>query len=68
MIIKPKPRYEIAQYRTFIRDAAPYVSLIIGRRLSAAEADLLTDEQIHAIALKIDERVKDMKIEDKGES
>lgn len=61
MITKPEPRYELSKYRDFIRDAAPYVSLIVGRRIAKTEADLLTDEQIRAIALKIDERVKDLK-------
>lgn len=63
MIQKPTPRYEIARYREFIRDAAPYVSLIVGRRIAAVEADLLTDDQIREIAVKIDSRVKDMKKE-----
>jgi hypothetical protein len=61
MIQKAKPRYELSKYREFIRDAAPYVSLIVGRRISAVEADLMTDDQIREIAVKIDERVKDLK-------
>lgn len=61
MIRKAEPKYELSRYRQFIREAAPYVSLIVGRRLSAVEADLLSDEQIRQIAIKIDERVKDLK-------
>ena len=55
------PRYELSQYRQFIRDAAPFVSLIAGRRISKAEAELLTDEQMTALALMIDKRVDDLK-------
>jgi hypothetical protein len=61
MMQKPQPRFELSKYRDFIREAAPYVSLIVGRRISATEADLLTDDQIKAIAVKIDARVKDLK-------
>lgn len=57
-----KPNYEIAEYRKFIRDAAPFVSLVIGRKLKPAEADLLSDEEMLRIAEKIDERVRDLNI------
>lgn len=56
-----QPQYELSQYRQFIRDAAPFVSLIAGRRISAVEADLLSDDQIRTLALQIDQRVKDLK-------
>jgi hypothetical protein len=55
-----KPKYELQRYRDFIREAVPYVSLIIGRRMSAAEAALLTDDEITKIALVIDSRVGDL--------
>ena len=58
---KPDPKFELSHYRQFIRDAAPYVSLIAGRRVSAVEADTLTDEQIKDIAHLIDSRVQDLK-------
>lgn len=56
-----KPRFELEVYRQFIRDAAPYVSVVLGRRLSAADGNLLTDAEIAKIAVLIDERVKDLK-------
>ena len=58
---KPDPKFELSHYRQFIRDAAPYVSLIAGRRVSVVEADSLTDDQIKDIAHLIDSRVKDLK-------
>jgi hypothetical protein len=61
-----KPKYELQKYRDFIREAGPYVSLIIGRRLKAADAALLTDAEIAKIALLIDSRVGDLN-KSKGE-
>ena len=58
---KPDPKFELSHYRKFIREAAPYVSLIAGRRISAVEADTLTDEQIRDIAHLVDSRVQDLK-------
>jgi len=55
-----KPNFDLATYRKFIRDAAPFVSLVIGRKIHASEGDLLSDEAITEIAAKIDERVKDL--------
>ncbi|MES2965039.1 MAG: hypothetical protein V4760_14230 [Bdellovibrionota bacterium] len=55
------PRYELEIYRQFIREAAPYVSVIIGRRIQVSEASLMTDDEIAKIALIIDERVKELK-------
>lgn len=63
-----KPRYELEVYRQFIRDAAPYVSVVIGRRLQAADGNLLTDDEISKIAVIIDERVKDLKPVNGGKS
>lgn len=58
---KPDPVYELSHYRQFVRDAASYVSLIAGRRISSVEADTMTDEQVKDLALLIDSRVKDLK-------
>lgn len=55
-----KPRYELNVYRQFIKEASPYVSLVVGRRIQPADADLMTDEQVTQLALLIDERVKDL--------
>jgi hypothetical protein len=55
-----KPRYELAQYRQFIRDAAPYVSLVVGRKIRALDADKLKVQELTEIALLIDERVQDL--------
>lgn len=55
-----EPKYDLATYRKFIRDAAPFVSLVIGRKLKSSEADLLSDEAMVEIAEKIDVRVKDI--------
>lgn len=55
-----KPNYDLSAYRKFIREAAPFVSLVIGRKVKAAEADLLSDEAMLEIAEKIDARVKDL--------
>lgn len=55
-----QPKYDIATYRKFIKDAAPFVSLVIGRKIHASESDLLSDEAMIAVAEKIDARVKDL--------
>lgn len=55
-----QPRYELEVYRQFIRDAAPYVSIVVGRRIQASEANLMTDEELTKIALLIDSRVKEL--------
>jgi len=56
-----QPRYDLETYRQFIRDAAPYVSIVLGRRIQPSEANTLTDEEMVKIALLIDSRVKDLK-------
>jgi hypothetical protein len=55
-----EPKFELAEYRKFIRDAAPFVSLVLGRKIKPAEADLLSDTEMLVIAEKIDLRVKDL--------
>lgn len=55
-----EPKYDLATYRRFVRDAAPFVSLVLGRKIAAAEADLLSDTEMLSIAEKIDVRVKDL--------
>ncbi|RYZ74425.1 MAG: hypothetical protein EOP05_09235 [Proteobacteria bacterium] len=55
-----EPKFELAEYRKFIREAAPFVSLVLGRKLKPAEADLLSDTEMVVIAEKIDKRVKDL--------
>ena len=55
-----EPNFPLADYRKFIRDAAPFVSLVLGRKVKAAEADLLSDTEMLDIAEKIDKRVKDL--------
>ena len=61
MKLPPKPKYELERYRQFIRDAAPYVSILLGQRIQPTDADKLTDEQITAIGLLIDDRADDLK-------
>ncbi len=60
-LIKTTPKFELKVYRDFIREAAPYVSLIVGKRLTAADADKISDADLSQLALKIDERVTDLK-------
>jgi hypothetical protein len=55
-----QPRYDLEIYRQFIRDAAPYVSIVLGRRIQPSEANTLTDDEMVKIALLIDSRVKDL--------
>jgi hypothetical protein len=59
-LIKTTPKYELKVYRDFIREAAAYVTLVTGRKLTATDADKLSDTEISKIALLIDERVTDM--------
>lgn len=56
-----RPKYSLDEYRKFIREAAPYISLIAGRRIRPTEADTMTDEEITRLALQIDERVDNLK-------
>lgn len=56
-----RPRYSLDEYRKFIREAAPYISLIAGRRIRASEADTMSDEAVEKLALLIDSRVDDLK-------
>ena len=55
-----KPKYHLDVYRKFIREAAPYVSIVVGRKVSPKEAETLTDEQLTPMALLIDMRVEDL--------
>lgn len=55
-----EPRYDLSVYRNFIREAAPYVSLVIGRRILASQAETLSEAELKAIALVIDSRVDDL--------
>ncbi|HVK60934.1 MAG TPA: hypothetical protein VM432_05260 [Bdellovibrionales bacterium] len=59
-LIKTTPKFELKVYRDFIREAAPYVSLILGQKVKADDADKLSDAELSKIALKIDERVTDL--------
>ncbi len=61
---KAKPKFELAEYRQFIRDAWSYVSIVAGRKLRAEDADRLSDEEIREIALLIDERAEELKKRD----
>lgn len=54
------PKFELSRYRQFIREAAPYVSLVVGRRIRALDADKMSAQEITEIALMLDERVKDL--------
>ena len=58
-----KPNYDLSAYRKFIREAAPFVSLVIGRKIKPAEGDLLSDAALLEIAQKIDERAKDLNVQ-----
>ncbi len=57
---KPEPKFPLDVYRAFIRDAAAYVSLVVGRKISAAEADVMSEEELKRIAVIIDSRVDDL--------
>jgi len=62
MKMKPerRPRYSLEEYRKFIREAAPYMSLIAGRRIRPSEAETMTDEEVEKLALIVDSRVDDL--------
>jgi hypothetical protein len=49
-------KFELEVYRQFIRDAAPFVSLVAGRKIRAEDAEKFTDEEMSILALRIDER------------
>ena len=55
-----EPKFELAAYRKFVREAASFVSIIIGRKINASEGDLLSDDEMVKIAEKIDVRVQDL--------
>ena len=55
-----EPKFPLSEYRKFIREASPFVSLVLGRKIKAAEADLLSDAEMLIVAEKIDLRVKDL--------
>ena len=61
MKLPPAPKYDLERYRAFIREASPYVSLILGRKIHPEDADRLTDLELVAIALRIDERTDALK-------
>ncbi len=61
MLGTKKPRYSLFEYRKFIREAAPFISLIAGRRIRPSEADTMSDEALTELALRIDARVDDLK-------
>ena len=56
-----KPKYDLETYRQFIRDAAPYVSIVAGRKIEPFDATKMSDAQITQLALLIDSRVSDLK-------
>lgn len=56
----PQPKFALSEYRKFIREAAPYVSLAVGRKLKPSDADQFSDEEIKKIALIIDERAGEL--------
>ncbi len=56
-----KPKYDLQIYRKFIREASPYVSVIVGRKVSPEEAETMTEDEIWDLALRIDSRVDDLK-------
>lgn len=54
------PKFPLEKYRQFIREAAPYVSIVIGRVIRGHEADTLSDEEIRHIAILVDQKVPKM--------
>jgi hypothetical protein len=56
-----KPKYDLETYRRFVREATSYVSIIVGRKIRAEEADTMSDTEVMELALKIDTRVDDLK-------
>ncbi len=63
MKLKPdiRPRYHLDEYRKFIREAAPFMSLVAGRKIRPSEADTMSDEALEALALLVDQRVDALK-------
>lgn len=61
MTTRPKPKFELDEYRKFIRDAWPYVSIVAGRKIRSEDADRLSNDEIREIALLIDERADELK-------
>lgn len=55
-----KPKYDLAVYRDFVREAAPYVSLITGKKILPSDADLMSEKSLIELALIIDSRVGDL--------
>jgi hypothetical protein len=55
------PKYTLEEYRKFIREAAPYISLVAGRKIKPAEAESMSDDELTKLALIIDERVSALK-------
>lgn len=58
MKLAPEPKQPLEEYRRFIREAAPYVSVVIGRRILPEEADKIGEEELVKIALLIDARAE----------
>lgn len=56
-----KPKYELDEYRKFIREAWPYVSIVARRKIRPEDADRLRDDEIREIALLIDERAEELR-------
>lgn len=61
MTKQTEPKFELDEYRKFIREAWPYVSIVAQRKIRAEDADRLTDDEIREIALLIDERAEELK-------
>lgn len=63
MVLKEekKPRYALAEYRKFIREAAPYVSIVAGRKIKPSDAETISEKDLIELALRIDSRVDDLK-------
>ena len=64
MIRRPKPKYTLDEYRKFIREAAPYVSIVAGRKLGPEDADRMSDEELTKLALALDQRAEELKKND----
>jgi hypothetical protein len=56
-----RPRYHLDEYRKFIREAAPFMSLVAGRRIRPSEAETMSNEALEALALLVDQRAEDLK-------
>lgn len=60
---RTRPKHALDEYRKFIREAAPYVSVVMGRRIEALDADRFSDDEIETIAIVIDGRAEALKKE-----